>query len=117
MKKLADGHFFRFGQLNALSLLHACLVPRDLIEFVANVEVEIRSFAVHSINIVPDFELQTRLTEINDCESEKKFQRLSPERFYFGVTKLQLTLENKQKFIHDIIYHCLHIMYISSWIE
>ena len=35
------------------------------------------------------------------------------KRFYFDVTKLQLTLENKQNFIHDVIYHCC----ISSCIE
>ena len=29
-----------------------------------------------------------------------------PEIFYFGATKSQLTSENKQNFIHDIIYHC-----------
>ena len=61
-------------------------------------------------------EKQTKLTEINDCDNEEKFQRLLdnfPERFYFGVTKLQLALENKQNFIHGIFYHCC----ISSCIE
>ena len=32
VRKLADGQFFRFGQLIALSLLHGCSGPRNLIE-------------------------------------------------------------------------------------
>ena len=35
LRKLVDGHFFRFGQLIALSLLHGCPGPRNLIESVA----------------------------------------------------------------------------------
>ena len=71
--------------------------------------LEFQSFAVPYITTVLDFELQTKLAERNDCDSEEMFQRLLenfPERFYFGVTKLQLTLDIKQNFIHDIIYHC-----------
>ena len=77
---------------------------------------EFQSLAVPSITTAPDFKLQTKLTEINDCDNEEKFQRLLEnflERFYFGVTKLQLTLENKKNFIDDVIYHCC----ISSCIE
>ena len=116
LRKLADGQFFRFNQLIALSLFHGCPGPRNLIESVVKHMLEFQSFAVPSINTVPDFELQTKLTEINDCENEEKSERLLdnfPERFYFGVTKLQLTFENKQNFIYDIIYHCC----ISSCIE
>ena len=116
VRKLADGQFFGFCQLIALSLLHGCPGPRNLIESVAKHMLEFQSFAIPSIKTVPDFDLQTKLTEINDCHNEEKFQRLLenfPERFYFGGTKLQLTLENKQNFIHNIIYHCC----VSSCIE
>ena len=56
LRKLADGQFFRFGQLIALSLLHGCPGPRNLIESVARHMLEFQSFAVPSINTVPDFE-------------------------------------------------------------
>ena len=116
VRKLGDGYFFRFGQLIAFSLLHDCPGPRKLVESVAKHMLEFQSFTVPSIKTVPDFELQTKPTEINDCDNEEKFQRLLdnfPERFYFGVTKLRLTLENKQNFIHNILYHCC----ISSCIK
>ena len=77
MRKLADGQIFRFGQLIALSLLHGCPRPRKLIESVVRHMLEFQSFAVPSIynhcsiNTVPDFELQTQHTEINNCESEE----------------------------------------------
>ena len=79
VRKLADGQFFRFSQLIAPSLLHSCPGSRCLIESVAKHMLEFQSFAVPSINTVPDFELQTKLTEMK---------------------------QNKQNFIHDIIYHC-----------
>ena len=85
VRKLADGQFFRFRQLIAPSLLHGSPGPRNLIESVAKHMLEFQSFAVPSINTVPDFELQTKLTEINDCDNEEKFQRLLdnfPERFW-----------------------------------
>ena len=119
VRKLADGQFFRFGQLTGLSLLHGCLGPRNLEESVAKHMLEFQAFAAPSINTVSDFELQTKLTEVNYCESEEKFQRLVdnfPERFYFGVTKLQLTLGNKQNFIRDIIYHCFCFFFISKYL-
>ena len=65
-------------------------------------KLEFQSFTVLSIKTIPDFELQTKPTERNDCDNEEKFQILLdnfPERFYFGITKLRLTLENKQNFM------------------
>ena len=72
VRKLADGQFFRFGQLITLSFLHGCPEPRNLIESVAKDLFKFQSFAVPSINTVQDFELRTKFTEINDCKSEEK---------------------------------------------
>ena len=70
VRKLAGGQFFRFSQLTVFSLFHGCPGPRNLIESVAKHMLEFQSFAVRSINTVPDFELQTKLTETNDCDNE-----------------------------------------------
>ena len=53
VRKLADGPIFRFSQLIALSLLHGCPGPRNLIESVAKHILEFQSFTVPSINTIP----------------------------------------------------------------
>ena len=53
VRKLADGPIFRFRQLIALSLLHGCPGPRNLIESMAKHILEFQSFTVPSINTIP----------------------------------------------------------------
>lgn len=106
-KKLADGSSnkpFRFGLLIALSSLHCFPRPSNLEESVAKQVLQFQSLAASSINYVPDFELKLKPRETDDCESKEAFQRLL-ERIYFWVAKLQLTLENKEKFI-NVTYRC-----------
>ena len=42
VRKLADGQFFRFGQLIALSILHGCPGPRNLMFQILNYKLNLQ---------------------------------------------------------------------------
>eukprot|EP00112_Aurelia_sp_Birch-Aquarium-sp1_P013568 Seg2881.8 transcript_id=Seg2881.8/GoldUCD/mRNA.D3Y31 product="G2/M phase-specific E3 ubiquitin-protein ligase" protein_id=Seg2881.8/GoldUCD/D3Y31 len=101
--KLENGDYYMYGKFVALSLLQGGPGPHNwckpLAQYVLGLEPTI------SVEHIPDYEVQAKLGEIQQCADEEEFTKLLQdldERFDAGYNKLQVTLSDKEDLIRKL---------------
>ena len=112
VEKCRNGDFRLFGSLLAMAQLEGCAGPRC---FMPSVVARLfnGSAIQPSLEDIPDLEMQMKLKELLDAESEAEFQTLMdsfPERYMCGVTRMHVKYSDRGELIQDIAQHfCLSL--------
>ena len=112
VEKCRNGDFRTFGSLLAMALLEGCAGPRCFMPAV--VARLLNGSAIQpSLEDIPDLEMQMKLKELLDAETEAEFQSLMdsfPERYMCGVTRMHVNYSDRGVLIQDIAQHfCLSL--------
>ena len=113
--KLRSKEFSIYGNLIAMALLSGCAGPRCLLKEVVCKIFDVEGESNLTINDIPDLDIMLKLDEINSSTADdfgKNVENFT-ERFSSGVVKREISFEEKEDFIKDIVYHYC----ISSCIE
>ena len=112
LQKLSNGDFELYGKIIALSLLHQCPGPRNMILAVASRilgDISVKP----SVDELPDFDVSEKLQAIIQCSGEQTLQEKVAdfeERFSMGFNKPTVTMDDKETMCESIAYHnCISV--------